>query len=87
VLLGIQSSHKSADETHPFGYGGGIYVGEVMVAIMLFSIDVFVSLYEEILCSAMEILKLTIQLKPRPYMVVCCDDSHENVENVAPTER
>lgn len=46
LLIGIRSSQKKPDESHPFGYGQEQYFWSFMVAILIFFIGSIVSLYE-----------------------------------------
>jgi cation diffusion facilitator family transporter len=46
LLLGLKRSQKSADKTHPFGYGKEQYFWSLMVAILLFSLGGCFAFYE-----------------------------------------
>ena len=48
LLIGRRSSHRSATEDHPFGYGRDRYVYGFLVALMLFSAGGLFALYEGI---------------------------------------
>lgn len=48
LLIGGRQSRKSADQSHPFGYGRERYVYAFVVAIILFSIGGVFSIYEGI---------------------------------------
>ena len=48
LLYGIKCSERSADKTHPFGYGMEIYFWSFVVAILLFGLGAGISVYEGI---------------------------------------
>ncbi len=49
LLLGIRSSRRDADETHPFGHGMARYLWTLVVSVMIFSIGGLFSITEGVL--------------------------------------